>query len=193
MPISVREQISQNALKLLMKEYDWRNLGFKIAKEVGNICKLSIFESALPLEEIALYEFEEKVSYLPQKSFYIRCAGEYGKNCLKFLRSKGLEPKAFIDENCIGLEREGIPVISLKQFLDERIEEEVIVAVSPVHMIDITAELITMGVSFKNISLSWDIKGQKIIRLFDFRGCLPQYYSTNKWRENILKKSHNTK
>lgn len=189
MSLEERNRMAGNALRLLMDHYSWRSLGRRVAEEMGRLCGIRIEEYSLPLEEIALYEFAETESYLPSKAFYIRCAGEYGRNCLAFLRSKGLEPKAFVDEDREKQEGgvEGVPVISMAQFVEERKDEEVVVAVCA-RMLDIAAQLAAQGVSEEELSLSWSVGGTRIMRLSDLKGCRPRYYDAAKWRREIRKR-----
>ena len=48
----------------------------------------------------------------------------------------------------------GIPVISVKQYLEERDNSEIIVAVGQI--VEFAADLMACGVSLKEISLAWD-------------------------------------
>lgn len=185
-----RDYIAENALTLLNKEYSWRSLGRKVAEEIKDMYGLPIIDSALSLEEIALYDFAETESYLPSRTFYIRCAGEYGQRCLEYLREKGLEPKAFVDKDCNKQNSmmNDVPIISLEQFLKENIEGEIIVAVSS-HLLDIVAELLAMGVDLENITLSWSISGRRLMRLSDLSGCRPHYSDAEKWRKEIVRRA----
>lgn len=191
MSLSEKDDISQKALRLLLDQYSWRSLGRKVAIEIGELYDLPILDYALPLDEIMLYEFSETESYFPKGPFYIRCAGEYGQKCLKFVRMMGLEPIAFVDEDNkkIGKVENGVPIISVKQFLDEKKGEDIIVAVSFPQIISITSELLAFNILSENISLSWDITGRRIMRLSDLEGCVPHYFDARKWRKEIMKQA----
>lgn len=178
-----KDAIADNALKLLIEQYSWRSLGKKIAKELQRMYRIPVEETELPLEEIALYDFEKRQSYLPKKPFYIRCAGEWGLKCLEFLKGYGLFPIAFVDEakdkQAEGVE--GIPVISVKQFLAERGTAEVIVAVG--QLVDFAGELHAEGVPIEDISLAWD--GRQILTLSDLSGSYPYYNDVVKWKNEV--------
>lgn len=191
MTLKEKDRISQNALELLLDQYSWRSLGKRVATEIEGLYNVPIMDYALPLDEIMLYEFLETESYLPEQPFYIRCAGEYGQKCLKFVREMGLEPVAFVDEDDkkTGKIENGVPVISVHQFLEERQGKNIIVAVSFPQIIPITSELIGLNIPLQDISLSWDISGRRIMRLSDLTGCVPHYFDARKWRREIMERA----
>lgn len=188
MSLQERNCIAENALKLLIDQYSWRSLGRRVAEEIEAMYDISISNSALSLEKIKLYDFEGTEPCLPSKAFYIRCAGEYGRNCFAYLRGKGLKPKAFVDEDKEKQKSgvEGIPVISLAQFVEERENEQVIIAVFPTKILDITAEMAACDVNFSDLFMAWDESGARIMRLSDLEGCRPHYYDAAKWRREIM-------
>ena len=185
--IQKRDNIAKNALNLLVEHYSWRSLAKKIVCRIENGYHISIFDHAIPLEEIALYQFKKFESYLPSKTVYIRCAGEWGQKCLFFLRARGIIPKAFVDEDIKKQQQliGGIPVISVKQYLEERDNSEIIVAVGQI--VEFAADLMACGVSLKEISLAWD--GRQIMKLSDLSGCHPYYYDPHKWKKEIVRKA----
>jgi len=189
LPIKERDAISQNALDMLIEKYSWRSLGKMIAKEMEELYGINISENELALKEIALYQFEERESYLPHKPFYIRCAGEWGMKCHKFLDGKGLTPIAFIDEdeNKQKNDVNGIPVISVKQFLEGKKDCEVIIAVGK--CLEMAAEMVAADVPIENIALAWD--GRQITTLSNLQGNMPYYYSPEKWKNEIIKLAQN--
>lgn len=182
--IEEKNNIAKNALELLINKYSWRSLSLIIVKEMKKLYKIDFNNNALPLEEIALYAFEKRESYLPKRKFYIRCAGEWGRNCAKFLKVRGLTPIAFVDEDVEkqGSYIDGIFVISLEQYLQERVDSEIIVAVW--QLIDIAAELVAFRVAIEDISLAW--AGRQIMHLEDLSGSYPYYNDPNKWRKEVL-------
>lgn len=192
MPLKERDKMAQEALELLINEYSWRSLGRKVVREIEDMYGMPVLNNSLSLKEIALYDFAETESYIPEGSFYIRCSGKYGQKCLKFLREKGLEPKAFVDSDMgkNGKTVNGVPVISLTQFLNERREEKVVVAVSCPTLIEVASELLALKVSAEDISLSWDLTGRRIMRLSDLTGCTPHYFDAAKWRREIERRAN---
>lgn len=191
MSLQERDYIAGNALKLLKEQYSWRSLGRRVAEEMGRMCGIRILDHVLSLDEVALYDFAGTESYLPSGGFYIRCAGEYGRNCLAYLRGRGLEPKAFVDEDKgkQGGSVEGVPVISVAQFMQERKDNEIIVAAFWTKMLDIAAELAALGLPCNALSLSWDVGGMRIMHLSDLKGCRPHYCDAAKWRREILERA----
>jgi hypothetical protein len=182
--IEERDAIAINALELLREKYSWRSLGRNIIEVIEKQYSLSLLDKVLPLDEIALYNFNEGEPYLPIKPFYIRCAGDWGMKCHEFLNKKGLTPIAFIDEGKQGNFIDGIPIISMKQYLAEQCDSEVIVAVYK--LVEFAADLVVLGIPLNDISLSWD--GRQIVSMADLNGSYPYYIDANKWRNGIHEK-----
>lgn len=191
MPLQERDRIAQGALDLLCAQYSWRSIGRMVVEEIGKLYDLPFWKYALPLDEIKLYEFQGIESCIPKGSFYIRCAGEYGVKCLEFVHSAGLKPVAFIDADNqkIGSKVNGVSIISVAQFLNERKDEKIIVAVSFPRIIAITSELLALKISIEDIFLSWDLTGKRIMKLSDLTGCTPHYFDAEKWRKGIIQQA----
>ena len=189
LPLKGRDAIAQSALDMLVEKYSWRSLGRMIAKEMEELYGINISANEMALKEIALYQFEERESYLPRKPFYIRCAGEWGMKCHKFLADRGLTPIAFIDEDEEKQKSDvnGIPIISVKKFLEERKDCEVIIAVGK--LVEFAAEMVKIGIPIENISLAWD--GRQITTLSNLKGNMPYYNSPEKWKNEIIKLAKN--
>lgn len=151
--IDKKDYIARNALELLQEKYSWRSIGRSIANVIEEMYGVHISEGEVPLEDIDLYQIDEMELEYPSGKFYIRCAGLFGQNCLRIVRKAGLEPEAFIDmdPHIIGTKVQGIPVISVDQFLSECRDSEVIVANA--ELIDIAADLIKRGFSKNNVYL----------------------------------------
>jgi len=143
-------------------------------------------EGRLQLDKIALYSFAPEEPFLPEEPFYIRCAGNNGRKCMDFLRTKGLEPVAFVetDESKIGTEIDSIKVISLESYLEKTEESQIVVALWD--WLDVTAELIARGVSQERVSISWGDTGSAILHLSDLKGRKHRYFDASKWKRDIL-------
>ena len=186
LPVEKKNEFAENAFKLLESEYSWKS----IAEKTGHIAETILGTELLTQEsfdkEAELFGFPESEPYLPQKEFYIRCAGNNGKKCLAFLRSKGLEPVAFVEKDTLksGTFVEGVKVISLEEFLNLKGNSEIIVAVWS--WMGITTDLIADGVSEDRISVSWGDTGSAIFHLSDMQGSLPMYYDRFRFKTEIL-------
>lgn len=185
LPIAERNRIAKNALTLLHEKYSWRNIGHRIACEIERLYNVPINESALPLEEIALYEFKTGKPYIPQKPFYIRCAGDFGIGCRNLLKQYGRSPVAFVDEFHCGEDIDGVPILSPSDYFKEQNGEEVIVANNK-HWVDIAAELMAHGILPENIAVSW--RGHYVFALFSGIGNYPPYAAPEKYKEKVLKR-----
>ena len=179
-----RDTIANNALALLKDKYCWRSIGKMIAENIKVLYKFNVDENIADLSEIALYSFPSSKSYMPIKSVYIRCAGEYGMKCMEYLVSNGITPMGFIDEDPKkqGTKINGIDVLSPEDYSRHKENSEVIVAVHG--FITIAAAALRQGIPLENISIFFG--GEKIMRLADLSGDCPYYYCSSKIRDIIL-------
>ncbi|MDC7279106.1 glycosyltransferase [Butyrivibrio fibrisolvens] len=177
-----KDQISNNARKLLEKEYSWRSLGRKIIEEIDDMYGYDLINEAVTLDDIKLYS---ESSIMPDGKFYIRCAGLYGTKTLSYMRSNGYEPESFIDtdKEKIGTLIDGLNVISESEYIDKYRNYIVIVASSKWD--EITAELLSEGVPEENIYISWEITGESIIRFSDMQG-KRGFVDWERWKRRVL-------
>ncbi len=185
LPMEEKDQIAKNALKLLEEKYSWRSLAERIVIEIDRMYGTEHLDHRLPLSEIALYQINAEESYLPKRPFCIRCAGNNGRKCLKFLRSKGLEPIAFVegDESKAGTFVDDVRVITVDEFLKLPDNPEIVVAVWT--WMKITSLLINQGVSGDRISVSWGDSGHDIFCLSDMKGPTPLYLDKQKLKLDV--------
>lgn len=188
MTIEEKDKIASNALQMLKDKYSWRSIGYSIAKEIERLYHVQINQFAVPLEEIELYKITEQDVYIPKKPFYIRCAGVRGLNCYSLMKHLGMKPKAFVDENkkYVGKEIEGLPVISVSQYIKEKDGSEIIVA-NANNAPGITLDLIKLGVLPENISIS--VSNGYITNLMDKTVKTNCYYEASRMKEAILRRA----
>ena len=158
-----------------------------IAKDIEKLYSIAINKNALPLKEIELYKFETGDPYIPQKTFYIRCAGDFGIGCKKLLDKFGLKPVAFIDEKLHGGFVEGVRVVSTEEYYKEQNGEEIIVANNK-EWIEMVGELLTHGIQPENISVSWS--GRYIFSVFKDAGNIAPYQDPDKLRARVKRILH---
>ncbi len=185
MPLEKKDELAENAFALLEREFSWKSIAEKTAKLAEKLFDINYKNSELSDEETGLYPVIQDEAYLPKKKFYIRCAGNNGVKCLKFLRSKELEPAAFVENNPskVGTTVEGIKVISLEEFLLLPDDSEIVVAVWT--WMKVTYDLIARGVSDERISVSWGDNGYDIFHLSDMVGSMPAYHDRLKLKKEV--------
>ena len=183
-----KDYIAKNAIKLLREEYSWRSIANAIANEIECMYNVSISKHVVPLEKIALYKIEEQEIYCPVKPFYIRCAGVRGRNCYSAMTHRGLHPMGFVDEDkkYVGKDINGIPVISVEQYMSIHEGTEIIVA--NVDVVDITVDLLNRGIQAEDISLSID--NGYVTRLMDSKKRDNCYYDGENIKKRIFKLAH---
>lgn len=188
LPAKEKDKIASAALELLQEKYSWRGIGRKIASEIESSCGISVLDNVLPLDEIALYHFEVGQPYRPKQPFYIRCAGDFGMKCMELLKKFGLRPIAFVDDKKaekVG-DIDGVPIITIEQYLSQRDDAEVIVAIGK-YWPEVAAELVGRGVPLDRISLSW--AGKYILSMADLSGNCPLYFEPVKYKKAIIRES----
>ena len=106
---------------------------------------------------------------------------------MHILQKAALSPVAFVDTDPvkIGKTIEGIPVISLNDYLEnrDRGNEQIIVAFSDTNRI--AAELVANGVLIDQIIIAH--MGEHLMNLGDCSGCVPLYHSREKYGQWILR------
>ena len=183
--IDQKDRIAKNAIELLEKKYSWRSIGRNIAKVIGDMYNVTISKHIVSLDEIKLYKIKEESVYYPQKPFYIRCAGIRGRRCYFVMASHGFKPLAFVDEDkkYVGKDIDGIPVITVEQYIKQRTDTEIIVA--NVDMVNIAVDLLKKGVQAEDIILHFT--NQCITKLKDDMKA-DSYYDVSNIRNEILRK-----
>ncbi len=185
--IEEKDLLAIHARELLEKEYSWRSLGKRIIQEIDRMYGCRLEEDAVGLPEIELYDFSPKPSVLPEGDFYIRCAGNNGVLFLKYCRSLGKEPLAFVEtaKSKIGTEIKGVHVISEEDFLRVRKSEDVVVAVWSWY--EVAADLIANGIKEENIYIAWADNGKSIFRFSDYEGATRPYFDIKKQKRDVLR------
>ncbi len=190
--IEKKDSLARNAFALLEREYSWVSIAEKVAAIIGHTLSIDYKESEVSENETDMYSFIPDKAYLPRGDFYIRCAGNNGIKCLNYLRTKGLEPVAFVETDLskIGTHIEGVPVISLTDFFALKDKTEIIVAVWA--WMKVTSELLSKGISEEYVSVSWGDTGYDIFHISDMKGSIPPYYDRLKFHNDIMSKSKTT-
>ena len=185
LPVEKKDYIARNARTLLEDQYSWRSLGRRIVDEIDKMYGYHLSENALPLEEIALYDYDPSPSLLPDGNYYIRCAGKNGRKFLDYALSMGKIPEAFVECNkkLIGKKVKDVKVISLDDYISYHSNVDIVVAVWD--WFEIVADLLERGIEEKHIYVSWGGTGDAVFRFSDLKGQTYRYCDPSKWKKIV--------
>jgi len=189
MPISERDRLAQNALELLKRDYDWRNIAMKIISYIGTkYPNIYAKTKPVPQKETMLCEIPEikQVVYDKNIPLFVWGAGNYGTSCLNMLKESGVTVSGIIDNDCDKWNKsiDGYKIFSPSDYFTSYRNSCVIVAVSK--FIPILTQLIAGGILLENILLSYD--GRVVVSLNSDN--LPYYYDYYKLINLISKKEN---
>ena len=188
-----KDELAMNAFRLLENEYSWNSIAERTASEFSKLYNIDYKQSEVDENETSLYDFSPKPSFIPRKAFYIRCAGKIGRKCLNYLRKKGKEPIAFVENNMdiVGSVIDNLKVISVGEYLLKAEGTDIVVAV--VEWPPVVADLLFHGVSEDRIMIAWGENGNNIFRFSDLNGSKYPYIDTEKMKEKTLRISEELK
>ena len=179
---NTKKKIARNAKRLFLSRYTWRKVAKRLVMILEEYYGISLSNGVVEEEATRYYTNQNFTKpYLPETPFFIRCAGDFGQACARFLQKYGLQPIAFIDNN--DEEKLSIPIISERKYLQIERGEEIIVA----KMSDwykIIVDLCKSGVHLEKISI-WFNEG-KIFSFNKLRGNYPIWFNPHKEKERII-------
>lgn len=175
-----KDDIARNAINLVEKQHNWRVLAEKTIKKFENKLDIVVGSETIRTKGLQLYSMTDGKEVLVDGYYYIRCAGERGKECVNNLRERGCVPNAFIDQNITAKSIEGVSVIRWDELPQMGRDATIIIATD--NFCNFYEEALNAGFQSERILLY--LRGGYYIRLYDGEGSIPRYYS----RERILDK-----
>ena len=173
-----RDNLAIKARELYLDNYTWRNCAIKAVSFARSNLHLDIHDADATLDELTLIIYKEQTPFIPTGKIYIYGAGEWGKACLSFMRSKNITPVAFIDRDkekwgkIIG----GVIIQSPDDVI--AVGNDCYIIFALYDFTEAVMNFLIKGINPRNIIVG--MYGTRIFRLSDGEGCVPYFISIDK-------------